>query len=273
MVPGYFASKLFVFYKIDADISGFCFKFAIQLFLRTNEYTFSGEHNFGSMRLLLFSILILLVVFRGFGQEPQTNYFDKDQLILELHSSQWLDIPDDVKLSPRSTAFNVQLMFTLAGKNSQIALASGLGLLTENYHLDALPAKGDSLTFEPIDNELIYTTNKIRFLTVELPLEIRLRSERNSRNKLWKFYVGGKVGYMFQTMHKYNGDDPQYPDSKLRMKIFDLPYTEPLTYGLTARLGYDQVMISAYYSLTNHFQKDKAPELFPLMIGLTLIIY
>ncbi len=225
------------------------------------------------MRCVIVTISFLLFAFPFYAQKSPTEYFDKDQLVIELHSAQWLDIPADINLNPRSLAFNVQFMYTLAGKNSHIALCSGLGLLTEHYHIDAFPVEGDSLTFEPVSDDLNFTTNKIRFATVEVPLEVRIRSEKNSRNKIWKFYFGGKVGYMFQTMHKYNGDDPQEPAGKLKKKVFDLPYTEPITYGLTARMGYDQVMISAYYSLTNHFQKDKAPELFPVMIGMTLFIY
>ena len=221
-------------------------------------------------------ILLMLILFftASRAQEEQTQYYDKDQLVIELLSNQRLDAPSQLKLHPRSLAFNLQFMYTVAGKNANVALATGIGLLTENYHIDALPQQTENkLSFMPIDDELKYSTNKIRFTTVELPLEMRIRSDRNSRNKIWKLYLGGKVGYMFQSMHKYAGDNPTIPEQKLKQKTFDLPHTEHLMYGLTARIGYDALMISAYYGLTNHFKKDKAPELFPVMIGLTLFVY
>ena len=180
---------------------------------------------------------ILFVSFLNIKGQEATRYFDKDQLVIELMSNQWLDIPSDVKLHPRSLAFNLQFMYNLIGKNSNVALAGGIGLLTENYQIDALPQKTENkLTFQPLDNGIDYTSNKIRFTTVEIPIEIRIRSNRNSRNKIWKIYVGGKVGYMFQSMHKYSGEDPVKPDQNLKQKTFDLPDAEPFTYGLTARI-------------------------------------
>jgi hypothetical protein len=220
-----------------------------------------------------------ILVFFGFGislfgQVEVTRYFDKDQLGIELLSLQWLDPPEGVVLEPYSNAFNLQYMVTLAGKNSNLALALGAGLLTENYHVNSLPIKEeDVLRLVPIEDDLKYTSNKIRFLTVELPLEFRIRSNKNSRNKHWKMYLGGKAGYTFQSMHKYIGDNPVSPGDHLKQKTYNIRYTEPLTYGVTARLGYGQFFISGYYSLTNHFQKDKGPEMIPFMVGITLFLY
>ncbi|WP_462281393.1 outer membrane beta-barrel protein [Salinivirga cyanobacteriivorans] len=226
------------------------------------------------IRRLLILQMLILVCLTSQAQEEKTRYFNKDQLVIELLSNQWLDAPDDVKLHPRSLAFNLQLMYNLVGKNSNVALAAGLGLLTENYQIDALPKLSENkLSFAPLDDDLNYTSNKIRFTTVELPVEIRIRSNKNSRNKTWKLYLGGKAGYMFQSMHKYSGDDPVKPNQKLKQKTFNLPHTEQFTYGLTARLGYDAIMVTAYYGLTNHFKKDKAPALYPFMVGLTLFVY
>lgn len=220
-----------------------------------------------------------ILVFVGFGfsllgQVEVTRYFDKDQLGIELLSLQWLDPPEGVVLEPYSNAFNVQYMITLAGKNSNVALALGAGLLTENYHMNSLPVKEEgTLNLVPIEDGLNYTRNKIRLLTVEMPLEFRIRSNKNSRNKHWKMYLGGKAGYTFQSMHKYNGDNSASPGDHLKQKTYNLRYTEPLTYGVTARLGYGQFFISGYYSFTNHFQKDKGPEMIPFMVGITLFLY
>ena len=208
------------------------------------------------------------------AQEEVTRYFDKDQLGIELLSVQWLTPPEGVEVEPYTNAFNLQYMVTLAGKNSNVALALGAGLLTENYHLNALPVKeSNELVFVPIDEAIHYRRNKIRLLTLELPLELRIRTEKNSRNKHWKMYLGGKVGYKVQSMHKYIGDNPGFPEDNLKQKTYNLRYTEPLSYGVTARLGYGQFFISGYYSFTNQFQKDKGPELIPFMVGITLFLY
>lgn len=219
-------------------------------------------------------LLMLSLIGTLSAQEEVTRYFDKDQLGIELLSIQWLDAPEGVKVEPYSNAFNLQYMITLAGKNSNVALAIGAGLLTENYFLNAFPVKGENeLDLVPISDELDYKRNKIRLLTLEMPLEFRLRSGKNSRNKNWKLYLGGKVGYKVQSMHKYIGDNPAEPTDHLKQKTYTIRYTEPFSYGVTARIGYGQFFMSGYYSFTNHFQKDKGPELIPFMVGITLFIY
>lgn len=226
------------------------------------------------MKRFIFTWIFITILLTANAQEEETRYFNKDQLVIELFSNQWSGLPGEVKLHPRSLAFNLQFMFTFLGKNANVAVATGLGLLTENYYIDARPVKNNGeLTLKPLSDDLNYSSNKLRFVTLELPLEVRIRSNRNSRNKIWKAYFGGKAGFMYQSMYKYNGDDPGNTEEHLKQKTFDLPYTEPLTYGVTARLGYDQIMVSAYYGLTNHFQKNKAPELYPLMVGVTLFLY
>ena len=175
-----------------------------------------------------FFILILIVSIRPLlGQVEVTRYFDKDQLGIELLSLQWVDPPDDVKMKPYSNAFNLQYMITFVGINSNVALAIGGGVLTENYHIDSRPVKSQNkLDLIPIDEDINYFRNKIRFLTVELPLELRIRSNKNSRNKHWKLYLGGKLGYMFQSMHKYVGDNPILQEDNLKQKTYNLRYHE-----------------------------------------------
>jgi hypothetical protein len=223
--------------------------------------------------IFLISLFIFTTSFI-FAQTEVTRYYDKDQLGIELLSIQWLTPPEGVEIEPYSNAFNLQYMVTLVGKNSNVAIAMGVGLLTENYHLNALPVKqANELELVPIDNEIDYQRNKIRLLTLELPLELRIRSNKNSRNKHWKLYLGGKAGYKVQSMHKYIGENPVYTGDNLKQKTYNLRYTEPLSYGVTARLGYGQFFISGYYSFTNHFQNNKGPELVPFMVGITLFLY
>jgi hypothetical protein len=220
------------------------------------------------------SILFIVCLSGILSAQELTRYFDKDQLGIELLSVQWLDAPKDVAVEPYSNAFNLQYMITFFGKNSNVAVAIGAGLLTENYHLNAFPIKkDDKIELTPINEELNYRRNKIRLLTVELPLEFRIRTNKNSRNKHWKLYLGGKVGYKVQSMHKYIGDDPANPSDNLKQKTYNISYTEPLSYGVTARIGYGQFFISGYYSFTNHFQSNKGPELIPFMAGITLFLY
>lgn len=226
------------------------------------------------MRTFFTTILLLTTILHSTAQVEGTRYFNRDQLTLELLSNQWLEAPEHVKLNPRSLAFNIHLMYNLLGRNRNIALAAGFGFSSENYIINAIPEKIDhTLQFTEIDPSLKYKSNKMRFNTLELPVEIRLRTNKNNRNKSWKLYLGAKGGYLYQSMHKYNGDNPEKPDEHLKQKTYHIPYTEQFSYGLTAKLGYGDFLISGYYALTNRFKENKAHELVPLMIGITYYVY
>lgn len=226
------------------------------------------------MRQILIIILTVALYLNCTAQDDATRYFNRDQLALELYSNQWLNAPQDIELHPISLTFNVQLMYNILGRNRNIALATGVGFMTEHYMIDASPNKiNHTLQFTPIDKSTVYSSNKIRFNTFEIPLELRLRTNKNSRNKAWKLYLGAKVGYMCQSMYKYNGDHPEIENEHLKRKTYNVPYTEDISYGVTAKIGYGSFLISGYYALTHRFKVDKAPELFPLMIGITFFVY
>lgn len=219
---------------------------------------------------IIFFVFITTILY----SQEETKYFNKDQLGLELLSAHWPDVPSDVYLNPRSLAFNTQLMYNIAGRNSNVALAAGLGILSEHYYIDAFPVKDqDKLVLVSIPDSLDYITNKLRFSSVEIPVEIRIRTNRNSRNKSWKFYIGAKAGYLLSSMHKYSGDDPGNLKGKLKQKTYNIPDVMPYHYGLTFRAGYDQVLISAYYSLSDRFEENESLTMQPFMVGLTLFVY
>ena len=52
-------------------------------------------------------------------------------------------------------------------------------------------------------------------------------------------------------------------------KTTDVRNLESIRFGPTLRIGYDWFNISAYYSLSKFFVKDKGPEMYPISVGIT----
>jgi hypothetical protein len=73
--------------------------------------------------------------------------------------------------------------------------------------------------------------------------------------------AGFKVGYVIQTFKKTF-------DEYGKIKYFDIYGVNPLRYGPTIRFGWEQVHITAFYSLSEVFLKNKGQSgIIPFSIG------
>ena len=57
-------------------------------------------------------------------------------------------------------------------------------------------------------------------------------------------------------------------DANMKVKIFDIYGVNPWRYGITLRMGWEQIHLTAFYSLTEFFEKGKGtPGIFPFSLG------
>ena len=84
----------------------------------------------------------------------------------------------------------------------------------------------------------------------------------------FKLAVGFKFGVLLSSYMKYKGDDPSNTADNLKIKVYNLDNISSTRYGLTGRIGYADVSIFGYYSLSTLFEKN-GPQVTPFAIGLT----
>lgn len=220
----------------------------------------------------------------SFSQEKEiediTSY-PNSIIILNVGYNSWVEPPDNMEISPMSVGFDVYGVYTLLGKNSFISLAAGGGFSTQNIKSDFMLVGADSSYFQKIPSDLTYHKNKITTVFVDLPIEIRLRVRPNSRDKAGivrkrnlRFALGFKVGYNIQRYVKYDGQDYRLYNygNNIKFKEYRLDNILLYRYGLYVRMGVGKISISAYYSLTDFFQKNKGPQLRPFSLGLSINI-
>lgn len=188
----------------------------------------------------------------------------RDRVVLEVNHTGWLGLREELREKPMSGGVNFQLFFDYPIARSHFSFAWGGGISSYNIHGPInLAYQTDSVTgnvlFTSIEKRLTpYRINRIGLKIVELPVEFRFRTFTGYQFKL---SVGFKVGYVVQSFRKIY-------DASAKVKIFEIAGINPLRYGITFRVGWEQLHLCAFYSLTEFFEKGKGtPGVFPYSFG------
>jgi hypothetical protein len=206
--------------------------------------------------------------------EKYNRYFSKDQLSFSLNSTQWLQEEKVASPSPLSRGITIQMMYPLIGNKSNVALALGFGLASQNYYLDKfIKPNQDSLFFVTIPDTIDYVKYKLNTNYLTLPVEFRIRTNPNKTNRRsFKIYPGFRAGMMINVHTKYIGHDLE-SDERIKEKSFDLKHIAKFDYGVSLRVGYGKIMMHTYYSLSDLIEPGKGPKLTPVEVGVSVILF
>ena len=222
----------------------------------------------------IYTILFLLVSLIGFSQSDsiRTGYtYSKDIMIIDIN---YLGITSkDFSIKPYSVDVNTDLMFTVLGEEKH-TLAVGLGLNMQNYQTEY--SISDSLEYTgliKIDDKYDYSKNKITLISVGVPIEYRYKSLPDYRDRSLKIFIGGKIGYNFQSYHKYVGEDYRFASNTgdVKFKEYRLNNIPKLRYSAHLKIGYGKIAVNFQYYFVPVFIDNKGPEILPYSVGLTFI--
>jgi len=225
------------------------------------------------------SILLLLLMIKfSFSQVQELKKYNsiaEEQIVFNVYSNSWTNMPKDFVMSPKSAGIDLYLMKDIFGKNYPVSFAGGIGISVQNYKNNSmLITTNDSLYFTKIPDTIDYRKNKFSVVYVDIPIEFRLRTRPLSKKRNLKIAFGFKVGYNIQRYTKYEGDNylgvTNY--ETVKYKVYDIKNILPYRYGVFTRLGYGKFSLSAYYSLTPLFETSKAQEIIPFSLGLSITI-
>ncbi|HRK26181.1 MAG TPA: outer membrane beta-barrel protein [Chitinophagales bacterium] len=235
-------------------------------------------------RLLLSFIVLLLFSALTYAQDakPASKLKgSKDRLILEFVHDNWLEKPDDIKLKWYNRGLNLFAMYDVALIDDNVSIAPGGGLSFSNYYHNGFFSvdANDNTLLQPLPNKVFNGTdsitlgnskrNKLSTTFFDAAFELRFRTDPNKVNKRFKFAVGARAGYRLDAHTKYRGDDLAGSGREVFVKTKLIPNLNRFRYGLTARMGYANFNLFAYYSLSKMFEKDKGPEITPFSVGIS----
>lgn len=189
-------------------------------------------------------------------------------LLVDLNWDRLMGLQDPVKQKWYGRGVAVSLMYDYPlNKNGNVSVAFGAGFGSHNYYTNALVTKIDSLNvsyFKDIP-DTVKTGGKISANFVDIPLELRFRTNENSKGYRWKLAVGAKVGYQLDVHEKV------FDAEGKKFKTYYYPHTALFRYGPVVRVGYGSIMLTGFYSVSTFFQDGFGlNDLNGLSLGVTI---
>lgn len=169
---------------------------------------------------------------------------------------------------PRSKSFGVSLMMNNADIiKDRLYISPGIGINWNSYIFRnniSIQSNGDTTAFLP-DSLLEYDKYKLRatYLQVPVLLGVRIGKLKNPLGIQAGLVGSYRIGSMIK--QKYTVDGVKHKD-----KIRDDFNLSPFKLEAIARISISEFGFFCRYSLTPLFEKDKAPELYPFSVGITI---
>ena len=193
----------------------------------------------------------------------------KDQFLMDLNYETFIftDDPDGVDFRWYNRGFNAQAMYDYHVVKNRFTIGIGVGFSTQNYYGNGYLKKvkneedGEFYT-EWTAREDMYKTNKLSVNHLEIPLELRYRSNIRPSGYQWKLTVGVKYGYMINIHDKLVDNDGN------KYKTYNFSDVSDYRYGFLVRAGYGKVNLTAFYSMQPFIKDGKGSQMNQLSIGI-----
>jgi hypothetical protein len=216
-----------------------------------------------------FGFLLLFVMLfgsLGYAQVISESAKRKVTVGVDVFTDIWQNKPDDMYIRTINQGANVFAMYNFQLANGPSTFGVGLGISNHNLysHSRIDNIKADTIVFTPIPDDLAYRRTKINLTYLDIPFELKLRF----KNEM-KLGVGFKIGYLITSKEKYIGDTPEQA-TRVTIKTKNISELQSYAYGFTLRFGYKSVNLFGYYQISQIFNNDRGPELYPISVGITL---
>lgn len=233
---------------------------------------------------LILTCFYTLMVFQGISQDEDLKKAKNsakvnDRLLLDVYHENWIHGQDTLQTKWHSRGFGGSFMYDKPFGKGNFALAIGLGVHTHHVFSNGYVSRiihpdQDSVidasipenysTFSYFNNDE-YKRHKLVTTYIDLPVEVRIRTNPDDFGNQIKIYVGGMVGYRLD-VH----DKTVRSEGKFKSYIF--PDVAKWRYGATLRAGYQRFTLFAYYQFSHLFEDNKGVEINPFSVGLTITL-
>lgn len=242
------------------------------------------------MRNLIIVFISILLLGSGLMAQDTAddsfNSISRDRVILELNYAGWdqnPQMPDSISTRWYNRSFNAYMMWDIPlgeqKEKSRFAFAPGLGFSNHNIYSngridrdrDEESETYNQTIFRLIPDSLDVRNNKLATTYLEAPFEFRFRSKPDKLSNSWKVAIGMRVGYLLVANAKYRGQEVNIHGEINSVKTKDLviPNISRFRFGPSLRIGYGNVSLVGYMSLSSLFERNLGPDIKPFSIGIS----
>ena len=203
-------------------------------------------------------------------RKPYPGTIPKDRIVLDLNAANWIrhNNANGFRTRYYSRGLNLYGMYDLQIQKSRVSFAFGAGIsFVDIYNNSTLydSTNGSGAKFTPMPNYPdTVKLNKVAMTYIDIPLELRIRTNRDKLGQVWKFNIGFKAGVRIDA---YTRTIYKTPRESERLKPY--PDFNQFRMGPTLRIGYSSFNFTAYYGLLDVFKVNRGPELNEWSFGIS----
>jgi hypothetical protein len=198
-------------------------------------------------------------------QLGMNNYMTPDQSLVLPPGQEFMDLN-----TGKSWNWNLNIAQIGVGLGTRyVGLLSGLGFEFLNYNFDGQ----NSIMKDPVTGEIVeyippyagYITKSkmnLTYMTAPLLLEFQIPTSSKGRIHISTGVIGGVKLWSNTKIEYTEGGDKSKEKNKSDFNL------SPLRWGLTAKVGYNQVYLYGTYYFTPLFKTGMGPELYPFSVGI-----
>jgi hypothetical protein len=235
-------------------------------------------------------VFIAFVFFTGLGTCAQTDSSNtikksptvtlprsSDHFMIQVGYTTWQGAPDSINTTGVPRSLNIYFMMDYPFKtNPRLSSAIGLGIATDNIYFKdtyvGIKDQTSTLRFQDLSDTTHFKKNKLSTAYVEVPIELRFRSNPDDDNKSFKVALGVKGGLLLNahTKGKTLEDKNNNTLNGYTLKENSKRYFNTNRISAIGRIGYGHFSLFASYQLTPLFKEGVAATIRPMTIGLTI---
>jgi len=223
------------------------------------------------MKRLRFIFLLITTVCFAQTKDSISDKYLEDQLYVGITYNTLNSLPRGEGIQQNGFSNGIFLGFIKdlpINEQRNFGFGLGIGYGRNTYFQNILITEENNTTvFDVVSN---FKRNKFSLHTLELPIEVRLRTSTIDKYKFWRIYTGLKLAYVFASNAKLIKDG-------MTTKVKGISEVEKLQYGITLGAGYGTWNLNIYYGLSNIFSgaqlKDTNASIKPRDLRIGLIFY
>ncbi len=178
----------------------------------------------------------------------------------------WLNKPGDMDGRAINQGAAAYFTYSIPFGDSPISFALGAGVSWHNLYSNTIihDIKADTIVFTPIPDSNDYKKSKLGVTYLDFPLEFRLKTNNKIRAS-----IGVKLSYVIDAKTKFKGDNEN--GYQIVQKQKQVSNIDRFQFGPQVRIGYSWFHVVCYYSVTQLFEKERGPDVYPISLGITFM--
>lgn len=227
-----------------------------------------------SMNKIIGVLLLMVAAFSATAQIDSVNTkpakgltkYPKDRIAIDLNGTNWYHKIPDFKSKWYGRGISAYFYYDFRIKKSRFSIAPGIGVSHSNIYnnMQLVDTAGVAKFVKIADYPSNYKVNKVSLTYIDIPIEFRIRSNKDKLDNFWKFAIGFKAGIRVDAFTKQKTVTPKQSTILRPYPEFNLFHAGP-----TFRIGYSSFNITGYWGVLNVFKSGKGPTATPFSLGIS----